>query len=307
MPATNKGLGAIAGTDGKVAVLAMDQRGSLRRMLTEGGQTAEDTDLTSFKVDVIGTLSPAATGVLTDVEYGVGPVRSAGALADGAGLLIAAEPAEKQTWNGEQRTTVDPVRNAAWVRDHGGDALKFLLYWRPDRQTRPGEPDLAAEATDAVRTVVEDCRAAGLPSVIEPVITTLPGRPKPVGQEKKDLVIASAARLAELGPDLLKLEWPEGEDGCREITHVTGRVPWALLSAGVEYEEFVQRATIALDAGACGFIAGRAIWGETTAMGPPQRREFLREVSLPRMQRLVALLGDHGRGWADVAREEVGT
>jgi hypothetical protein len=35
--------------------------------------------------------------------------------------------------------------------------------------------------------VVEDCRAAGLPSVIEPVITTLPGRPKPAGSAEKDL------------------------------------------------------------------------------------------------------------------------
>lgn len=300
-------LDPIAGADGRIAVLAMDQRGSLRRMLADGGQPAEDADLVAFKLDVIGTLSPAATGVLTDVEYGVGPVRDAGALAEGVGLLIAAEPAQKQTWNGEQRTVVDPRRDAAWVRANGGDALKFLLYWRPDRPARPGEPDLAAEAVDAVRTVVEDCRAAGLPSVIEPLITTLPGAPKPVGQLRKDLVIASAARLAELGPDLLKLEWPGDEGGCRELTHVTGRVPWALLSAGVEYEEFLERTRVALDAGACGFIAGRAIWGETTAMAPSQRREFLREVSLPRLQRLVALLGEHGRGWADGAREEVGT
>jgi hypothetical protein len=42
-------------------------------------------------------------------------------------------------------------------------------------------------------------------------------------------------------------------------------------------------------------------------MAPQQRREFLRDVSLPRLQRLVALLGDHGRSWADVVREEVGT
>ncbi len=307
MPATNNGLSAIAGADGRLAVLAMDQRGSLRRMLTEGGRPAEDADLTSFKVDVIGALSPVATGVLTDVEYGVEAVRATGALAAGVGLLIAAEPAEKQTWNGEQRTTVDPTRNAAWVRAHTGDALKFLVYWRPDRQARPGEPDLAAEAVDAVRQVVEDCRAAGLPSVIEPVITTVPGEPKLVGQRRRDLVIASAARLAELGPDLLKLEWPEDEGGCRELTHVTGRVPWALLSAGVEYEEFLQRVRIGLDAGACGFIAGRAIWGEATGMAPQQRREFLRDVSLPRLQRLVALLGDHGRSWADVVREEVGT
>ena len=33
---------------------------------------------------------------------------------------------------------------------HGGDALKFLVQWRPDRPFGAGEPDLAAEALDGV-------------------------------------------------------------------------------------------------------------------------------------------------------------
>src|SRR5664279_3219027 len=107
------GLDAIADDNGRVAVLAMDQRATLRRMLTAAGRPAEDSDLSAFKVDVISALSPLSSGVLTDVEYGVGPVREAGALAAGVGLLISAEPAEKEQYNGEYLTTADPVRNAA--------------------------------------------------------------------------------------------------------------------------------------------------------------------------------------------------
>lgn len=293
-------LDAIADAEGRFAVLAMDQRATLRRMLTAAGKPAEDADLSAFKVDVIAALSPLASGVLTDVEYGVSAVRSSGALADGVGLLIAAEPAAKQQWNGEQRTTVDPTRNAAWVRANTGDAMKFLVYWQPDRKPVTGEPDLAAEAMDAVRRVVEDCRAQGIPSVIEPLVTFPPGI-TPTQEQKFEAVILSAMRLATLRPDLLKLEWPGDAEGCKRVSDALGTVPWALLSAGVGYEQFVERCIVALDNGASGIIAGRAIWKEAVDLEGEQRRAFLREVAVPRMRGLVAVLAEHGRGWREVA------
>ena len=301
----NSSLDPIAADGGKLAVLAMDQRSSLRAMLDKAGQPSSDADLTAFKVDVIGALSPLASGVLTDVEYGVAAVRETGALAAGVGLLIAAEPATKKSWNGEQRTFVDPERNAAWVTANTGDAMKFLVYWRPDRMPVGDEPDLAEETLDAVRTVVADCAAEGIPSVIEPLITTLRDEPKATGDLAHELVIASATRLAQLRPSLLKLEWPGSAEGCRRVTDALGDVPWALLSAGVQYEAFVERTRTALDAGACGFIAGRAIWGEAVTLAGDERRRFLAEVSVPRQQGLLDVLREHGRSWREVARQEV--
>src|SRR4051794_20505198 len=127
-------LDQIAHDNGTFAILAMDQRGTLRTMLDKAGQPSTDEELSAFKVDVISALSPLATGVLTDVEYGVGPVRAAGALAPGVGLTIASERSPQPTWKGEQRTAYDAAeRGPAFVADHGGSALKFLVRWRPDR------------------------------------------------------------------------------------------------------------------------------------------------------------------------------
>ena len=294
------GLDAIADANGRFAVLAMDQRGTLRRMLTAAGKRAEDADLQSFKVDVISALAPLSSGVLTDVEYGVGAVRAAGALPDGVGLLIAAEPVEKEKWNGEYRNVRDAARSAAWVRENTGDAVKFLVYWQPDRVAKDGEPDLAAETMDVVRAVVEDCRAAGVPSVIEPLVSFAPGH-TPTDEERFESVILSAKRLATLDPDLLKLEWPGGADGCKRVSDELGDVPWALLSAGVGYEAFVERCTTALDNGASGIIAGRAIWKEAVDLDGDERRAFLRETAVPRLQGLVDVLGAHGRSWREVA------
>jgi tagatose-1,6-bisphosphate aldolase len=293
------GLDAIADPHGRFAVLAMDQRGTLRRMLTAAGKPCAAADLSAFKVDVIGALAPLSSGVLTDVEFGVGAVRAARALPAGVGLLIAAEPVEKQTWNGEYRNVRDPQKSAAWVRENTGDAVKFLVYWQPDRVAGDGEPDLAAETMGVVREVVEDCRAAGVPSVIEPLVSFAAGQP-PTDEERFESVILSATRLATLRPDLLKLEWPGGAEGCKRVSDALGDVPWALLSAGVGYEAFVERCVTALDNGASGIIAGRAIWKEAVDLDGDERRAFLRDVAVPRLQGLVDVLADHGTSWKEV-------
>jgi tagatose-1,6-bisphosphate aldolase len=78
-------------------------------------------------------------------------------------------------------------------------------------------------------------------------------------------------------------------------------VPWTLLSAGVGFEEFVKRVGIALDNGASGFIAGRAIWGEAAALTGAARLAFLEETAVPRLAALCDVLGEHGRPWREVA------
>ena len=295
-------LDQIANSNGTFAILAMDQRGTLRSMLDKAGRPSTAEELSAFKVDVIGALSPLATGVLTDVEYGVGPVRAAGALAPGVGLLIASERSPQPTWNGEQRTQyLAAERGPAFVAEHGGTAVKFLVRWRPDRPAEPGEPDLAREALDAVAAVIADCRSYGLPSVIEPLVTALPGEAPLSPPQQARLVVRSAELLAQLKPDLLKLEWPGDAAGCREVGKVCGNVPWALLSAGVPYERFVERVLTAMDAGASGYIAGRAFWGEAVALEGTERRRFLATTAAERMARLNEAIEGHGLPWREVA------
>jgi tagatose 1,6-diphosphate aldolase/sulfofructosephosphate aldolase len=291
-------LNQIAGADGRFAILAMDQRGTLRKMLDKAGSPSADADLSVFKVDVIGALSPLASGVLTDVEYGVAAVREARALAPGVGLLIASERSPQPVHNGEVRNEFDPARGPAFVADNGGAALKFLVRWRPDRPAGTGGPDLAGETVEAVRAVVEACRVYGLPSVIEPLVARQPGDDHALTRQ---LVIRSAETLAELGPDLLKLEWPGDPDGCNQLTKVCGTVPWALLSAGVAYQQFVDRVLAAMDAGASGYIAGRAFWGEAAGLTGPQRRRFLQTTGVERMTALNAAVQGRGRSWHEVA------
>ena len=173
------------------------------------------------------------------------------------------------------RTHRDPALNAQWVFDQGGDALKFFVQLRADRPApAPGEPDLVAEALAVCTEIIRDCRAMGVPVVIENLVYARPGEDLS-GQAREDAIIEAARALNDLDIDLLKLEYPGSPEGCRRLASILGR-PWAVLSAGVPFEQFTDIITIAADeGGASGFIAGRSVWREvvslrTAASGVPR-------------------------------------
>jgi tagatose-1,6-bisphosphate aldolase len=162
-----KTLADIASADGVFAIIAMDQRNTLRRMFEAVGIEASEEDLRTAKADVARALTPAASGMLLDPTFGVPAVTETQALAPGCGLLVAAEPSSRDSYNGEPRTRRDPELNARWVSKQGGDAVKFLVQLRADRfVAKPAEPDLAAEVLDVCQQIVTDCASEGLPSVI---------------------------------------------------------------------------------------------------------------------------------------------
>ena len=49
-------------------------------------------------------------------------------------------------------------------------------------------------------------------------------------------------------------------------------VPWVLLSSSATFEQFRGQVRIAAAAGACGFMAGRAIWGDAVGRYDADRR-----------------------------------
>ena len=278
----------IATDGGTFAIVAMDQRNTLRRMFTAVGREGTDRQLRDAKADVARALTPLASGLLSDPTYGVPAITGAGALAPGCGLLVAAEPAERRTRGGEPSTHRDPALGARWVLGQGGDALKFYLQLRAD-----GGPGLVAEAVAVLQEIIADCRAHAVPVVIENLIYARPGEQL----DREDAIVEAARVLNELDIDLLKLEYPGSPAGCRRLAAVLGR-PWAVLSAGVPFADFTRAMRVAFDeGGASGFIAGRSVWREAVALDGRERAEFLTTVARPRLEELTAVAAAHARPW----------
>lgn len=294
-------LADIAAPDGVFSIIAMDQRNTLRRMFSAVGIDATDEDLVTAKTDVARALTPLASGILFDPTYGVPAVTGTGALAETCGLLVASEPAERGKLGVEPITRRDPALDSRWVLSQGGDANKFFAQLRADRPTpAAGAPDLVAQCLQAVREVVADCKEVGIPSVIENLVYPFEGEDLS-GRRREDAVIEAARALNETGCDLLKLEYPGSPEGCRRLAEVLD-TPWAVLSAGVPFDDFTEVLQIAFDdGGASGFIAGRSVWRESLPLTGNDRQRFLAEVARPRLERLVAVATDRARPYTQLS------
>ena len=288
-------------SNGVFSIIAMDQRNTLRRMFSAVGIEATDADLVTAKTDVARVLTPLASGILFDPTYGVPAVTGTGALAETCGLLVASEPAERGKFGVEPMTRRDPSLDSQWVLSQGGDANKFFAQLRADRPAPlAGEPDLVEQCLQAVRDVVEDCKQVGVPSVIENLVYPLDGEDLS-GKRLEDAVIEAARALNEIDCDLLKLEYPGSPEGCRRLAEVLDR-PWAVLSAGVPFDDFTKVLKIAFDeGGASGFIAGRSVWRESLPLSGAEREQFLLDVARPRLERLIAVATDRARPWTEFA------
>jgi tagatose-1,6-bisphosphate aldolase len=168
--------------------------------------------------------------------------------------------------------------------------------------------------------VAEDCHKHDLPLFLEPLSYSLDAGIAKESAEfaplRPDIVIETAERLSKIGVDILKMESPVDPNFDSDQQHwadtfaslnKASTVPWVLLSAGVNYETFETQTRLACEAGASGWLAGRAIWKEAVTMTAEQRSTFLSSKATERMQRLNAISAQYARPWTDFYSAPVGS
>ncbi|MHB1234211.1 MAG: hypothetical protein ACYCZK_00875 [Microbacteriaceae bacterium] len=295
---TNHGLrtlDTIARPSGALAMVAMDQRESLRAMFdgAGAGRPADDV-LVRFKLDVAGILGPLASGFLIDRHYGFEAVRDGGMLPETTGLILAADALTQEDGGPVEETELDQVVLGPEFDLTGVVALKLLIIWRRDdkreHRIRLTEDFIAAAA------------ARGVLSVIEPVVRPT-RRELDDGSWDQDVAIREAAReLSPLGQSLYKVQVPLGGrgDAAEQLAASTelGKAivgPWVVLSQGVERDDYYAAVEAACRGGASGFLAGRALWSDVVGDADVPAR--LREFSVPRLERLIELVDREARPW----------
>ena len=82
-----RGINAVATDRGIITAAAMDQRGSLKKAIAKArGSDVTDADLAEFKAIVTEVLTPYASAILMDPEYGLEAITHR---APGTGVLLA--------------------------------------------------------------------------------------------------------------------------------------------------------------------------------------------------------------------------
>lgn len=282
---------------GGFAMLALDQRESLRRMfpIVDGSEVADD-QLRAFKKEAMRTLTPHASAVLLDRPYAVERDRPS-EIADGCALILAVDVLEQPPLRGVIGTSLDPEVTVEFVDHVGADALKLLVIWRPG----PG----LEERTALIREFVVLAEQAGVASLLEGIAKPEVGDAWATDEDRQEGILAAAAEMASSGATIYKGEVPGYAPGdvslVREHAERMTRLmpmPWVILSNGTDAADFAEATKQACLGGAAGFLAGRAIWADAVAEDDPAKA--LRTRSTERLRTLADIVSTAGAEYGGV-------
>ena len=293
--------------DGFFLITAMDQRGSMQRMVNpKHPEKVSYKTLESLKLDLASVFGSVASGILLDPDYGAAPALYNMALPGSVGLLVSLE-ATGYSKDGEGRkTSILRGWSVKKIKMMGASGVKLLVYYNPY------EKKTCKDQLRIVKAMGQACKTYDLPFVCEPMSYPIDGEPKSseeFAMKKADIVIKTAEQFCKLGVDLLKAEFPgdlkfEPDEevhmkSCRRISRAASNIPWVVLSAGVGFEEFRRNVIIANKSGASGFLAGRALWKDSFRehKNPAAFRACLQAEGVKRFRALEAIVRQYGTPW----------
>jgi tagatose 1,6-diphosphate aldolase len=241
--------------------------------------------LEEFKVAVSKALTPHASAILLDTEYGLPAAR---ARSKNSGLLLAYEESGYDNTKPGRLPDLLPDLSARRIQDHGANAVKVLLYYTPFEK-----PEINNIKHAFIERIGAECETYQIPFFLEFVGYD------PTGGDEKGLEYARKKPAVVIGSmeefgkpqyrvDVLKVEVPvnshfvegsksfkgpsayshkEAIDLFRKAAAVAQK-PFIYLSAGVSNAEFIESLGMAAEAGTdySGVLCGRATWKDGVAV-----------------------------------------
>ena len=259
-------------------------------------------EMVAFKRAVVRELGDAATGVLLDPEIG-----AAQSIVDGS-LPGRQRPARGRRGHRLRRARRRPGSAAcstagAWPRRSGWGRRRPSSSSTTTRTRRTPPTRSASWRTSPPTASRPTCRCSSSRCRSR---STRPSR-RLEGERRRRVVVETARRLTRLGGDVLKAEFPydpgvtdEGRwrDACAELDEAS-RLPWVVLSGGVDDAVFEAQVRVACGAGASGVLVGRSVWAAAATLARAERDAFLRTTGRARLARLVDLVDELGRPWTE--------
>ena len=299
-PGKARGMQRVTSADGFFITCALDHGDDYRELINSDLSQVSYARTVASKLDLISALLPHVSSFLLDPEYAAAHSILTGALSRDVGLMVCIEAEGGYVGTGERgETRFRENWTAAKIKKMGADMCKLLWFFRPDGPIQGTQCEI-------VRDLVADCAAQSLPLVVEPIWNPLEGEDpaQPSWRKRRaDGIVESAIIAAELGGDLLKLEFPgpvatpeeqrEAAKRCERITEAVN-VPWVILSAGVDYPSFKVQVELACRAGASGFVAGRSIWRDAVPDGSSAPSAAGLERASSRLAELSDITVNHG-------------
>ena len=258
---------------GHLQMLAIDQRPPIFNLIREKKKAYTYKDVVDFKKQISLNLSQHSTAILMDPVYSVPSLIPS---SKSKGLIVTLED-HNFIEKGKGRYSKN-IKN--WtvekIKRIGGDAVKVLAWYRPDADQKS-----IKHQKKYIETIGKQCERYDIPFLLELLVYPFKNE---IGYSKdykeqldknQNHVIDSVKEFSKTKykVDIFKLESPVDsdklqngkftkttEDAFKQLSKVTGNIPWVMLSSGMSKRSFLNCLKLAYKNGASGYLAGRTIW-----------------------------------------------
>jgi tagatose 1,6-diphosphate aldolase len=290
-------------------MVAFDQNSSMIEMaqkaLKAKGLDREPTyeEIVEAKLDLMRQMAPGASGILIDAYYGAWPAIATEAMPPEKGLLVRVEKSGsgKNKFGGPMGE-VEPGWSVEKIKLMGADAVKLLAPFEP------GEKVSAEHQFALIQHVYSECQKYDILFLLEPVSFPYNGEKKTDKaylDRKAETTIESARQISRFC-DVYKSELPgtlghETDEQLVDNLHALSEAserPWVLLSAGVDYPDYLKQVKMAMETGCSGILGGRAFWKEYFLQeGAEARTKFAAGEGLRRVSEAADVVKENGAPW----------
>lgn len=289
------GISACANDKGQINAAAMDQRGSLKKSIGKAmGKDATNEDLTNFKIVVTEVLTPHASAILMDPEYGLPTLSHR---APGTGILLAYEKTGYDAATKGRLPDLLDEWSVCRLVEAGADAIKILLYYNPF-----DDKNINARKHAFIERIGAECKAYDVPFFLEPLAydDNMDEKGFEFAKLKPKYVAAYMNEFSKdrYGVDVLKVEVPVNmkyvsgtkayngsesaysrEEAMKLFKSASDAAtkPFIYLSAGVTDDVFRETIQLAGESGSnfSGVLCGRATWQDGVAIFGSQGKAAL--------------------------------
>ena len=267
--------------DGAIAALAIDQRGSMEKMMGKANPDLNNVEgIGAYKELVSKELTPYASSILLDPIYGE---KGIAAKANNAGLILSYEQTGYDEYDEGRLPRLIDFMSVLRAKEMGANAIKTLLYYDCDDDEKTNDIKRAW-----VERVGYECEGLGLPHFLE-IITYDRNMDSEKGEEyakvRPNKVNTAMKEFSDprYKVDVLKVETPTNMnfvEGIGKENPVYTRdeairyfkeqsestnLPFIFLSGGVSAEIFQETLRLAKEADSNfnGVLCGRATWKDS--------------------------------------------
>ncbi|MCM3729363.1 tagatose 1,6-diphosphate aldolase [Neobacillus cucumis] len=323
-----RGLELISNENHVILATAMDQRGSLGKMIQSyTNRVSYEEGISQFKVEVSEVLGNASSSLLLDPEYGWDATKKLNA---DKGLIMAYE---KTGYDANEKGRLPNLVDFYSVQDlaaKGASAIKLLVYYDIKEKEKYNKIKQAY-----IKRVGDECKQNDILFILEPVSYDATEGSKNEFLKRKPEIIEffmDEFSKEEYGVDLLKVEVPvsifniEGygqyansqpifsrEEAAKYYKNCSdkSRIPFIYLSGGVTNEQFVDTLYFAKEAKSqfCGILCGRATWKDGVKVfaeaGDEAFYEWLESTGKNNLNKVKEAVIETATPWTEFAKTPV--